>query len=86
MDKKLKVAIIGCGNISHSHTQAYQKNPNVEIVACCDINEQRAKDYANIRSYIETCRLYGVNEYESLTRLVEDNPYTFKELQSLKNK
>ena len=33
---------------------------------------------------IETCRLYGVNEYESLTRLVEDNPYTFKELQALK--
>ena len=47
-------------------------------------NIERAKDYANIRSYIETCRLYGVNEYESLTRLVEDNPYTFSELQALK--
>ena len=47
-------------------------------------NIERARDYANIRSYIETCRLYGVNEYESLTRLVEDNPYTFKELQALK--
>ena len=49
-------------------------------------NIERAKDYANIRSYIETCRRYGVNEYESLTRLVEDNPYTFAELQALKNK
>ena len=47
-------------------------------------NIERARDYANIRSYIETCRLYGVNEYESLTRLVEDNPYTFAELQALK--
>lgn len=47
-------------------------------------NIERAKDYAIIRSYIETCRLYGVNEYESLTRLVEDNPYTLKELQELK--
>lgn len=47
-------------------------------------NIERAKDYANIRSYIETCRLYGVNEYASLTRLVEDNPYTFAELQALK--
>ena len=43
-------------------------------------NIERARDYANIRSYIETCRLYGVNEYASLTRLVEDNPYTFAEL------
>ena len=47
-------------------------------------NIERARDYANIRSYIETCRLYDVNEYESLTRLVEDNPYTFAELQALK--
>ena len=49
-------------------------------------NIERASDYANIRSYIETCRLYGVNEYESLTRLVEDNPYTLVELQQIKNK
>ena len=49
-------------------------------------NIERAQDYASIRSYIETCRLYGVNEYQSLTRLVEDNPYTFEELQALKNK
>lgn len=49
-------------------------------------NIERAKDYANIRSYIETCRIYGVNEYEALTRLVEFNPYTFEELRSLKNK
>ena len=47
-------------------------------------NINRAEDYANIRSYIETCRIYGVNEYLALNRLVEDNPYTFKELQSLK--
>lgn len=47
-------------------------------------NIERAQDYAKIRSYIETCRLYGVNEYEALTRLVEDNPYTFVELQALK--
>ena len=49
-------------------------------------NIKRAEDYADIRSYIETCRIYKVNEYIALTRLVEDNPYTFKELQELKNK
>lgn len=47
-------------------------------------NIDRASDYANIRSYIETCRIYGVNEYESLKRLVEDNPYTLTELLELK--
>lgn len=49
-------------------------------------NIDRAVDYANIRSYIETCRLYGKNEVDSLTRLVEGNPYSFSELLSSKNK
>lgn len=49
-------------------------------------NINRAEDYANIRSYIENCRLYGRNEYDSLTRLVEGKPYTFAELLDTKNK
>ena len=49
-------------------------------------NIERAEDYANIRSYIETCRIYEINEHVSLTRLVEGNPYTFAELIALKNK
>lgn len=43
-------------------------------------NIDRAIDYANIRSYIETCRLYGKNEYDCLSRLIEYKPYTFAEL------
>ena len=43
-------------------------------------NVDRARDYANIRSYIETCRLYGKNEYDALSKLVEGKPYTFAEL------
>ena len=64
MEKKFKVAIVGCGNISHCHTQSYQKNPNVEIVACCDINEKRAQKYASdyhIKSY-----------YDSIDKLLEN--------------
>ncbi|MBE6611287.1 MAG: Gfo/Idh/MocA family oxidoreductase [Ruminococcaceae bacterium] len=41
--EKLKIAIIGVGGISASHIAAYQKNPNVEIYAFCDINEERLK-------------------------------------------
>ena len=48
-------------------------------------NIDRAEDYANIRSYIETCRLYGKNEYDCLSRLVEGTPYTFAELYTSKN-
>ncbi len=49
-------------------------------------NVERANDYANIRSYIETCRIYGINEYASLNRLALGNPYSLEELKALKNK
>lgn len=39
--KKLKIAIVGVGGISNSHIAAYQKNPNTEVYAFCDINEKR---------------------------------------------
>ncbi len=42
--KKLKIGIIGTGNIANCHIEAYKKNPNVELYAFCDINEQRLKE------------------------------------------
>lgn len=47
MNKKLRVAIIGCGNIGNTHAQSYGAHPDrVELVACCDINEERGREYA----------------------------------------
>ena len=44
MDKKIKVGIIGVGNIAESHIKGYLNNPNAEIYAFCDINEKRLKE------------------------------------------
>ena len=44
---KIKVGIIGCGNISNFHTGGYKALPDAcEIVAVCDIDEQKVKAYA----------------------------------------
>ncbi len=44
---KLKVGIIGCGGISRSHMAGYQAlGDRVEVVACCDIDEVKLKNYA----------------------------------------
>ncbi len=41
---KLKVAVIGCGNIANSaHIPAYIKNPDTEIKYFCDIIPERAR-------------------------------------------
>lgn len=44
MDKKIKVAIIGCGGIAnHAHLPNYEGLKDVEIVALCDIKPERCE-------------------------------------------
>ena len=43
----IRLGVIGCGGIAHAHAEAYQKlGERVEFVACCDIVEEKAKNYA----------------------------------------
>ncbi|MBQ1962857.1 MAG: gfo/Idh/MocA family oxidoreductase, partial [Clostridia bacterium] len=35
--KKLRIGFIGCGWIAGSHMRAFKKQPDVEIVAGCDL-------------------------------------------------
>lgn len=51
--KKLKVAVIGVGSISQEHIEAYLKNPQVELVAFCDINKHQMEKMGD---------LYGVSK------------------------
>lgn len=44
--KKIKFTLIGCGRISSRHFEAVELIPNAEIIACCDIIEERAQEFA----------------------------------------
>jgi rRNA maturation protein Nop10 len=44
------------------------------------LKEETAAEFAAVRTYTETCRKNGVNEYEALKRLMQENPYTVKEI------
>ncbi|MGO4180206.1 oxidoreductase [Paenibacillus sp. FSL A5-0031] len=41
--KPIQIAVIGTGSISSSHLDSYKKNPNANIYAVCDLNEERVK-------------------------------------------
>ena len=41
--KKVRVAVIGCGVIGPTHLSCYQNNPHAQIVATCDLVEEKAK-------------------------------------------
>lgn len=57
MTKKLRGAVIGAGGISGVHMKSHLAHPEVEIVALCDINlekaQTKAKDYGIERVYAD---------------------------------
>ena len=50
---KVRVAILGCGGMAGAHAQRYKSNPDVEIVALCDISEEQVQKFIerNLKDY-----------------------------------
>ncbi|CAN7400829.1 Gfo/Idh/MocA family oxidoreductase [Paenibacillus sp. LjRoot153] len=40
---KIRIGVIGAGSISEMHLKSYHNNPDAELYAICDLNEERAK-------------------------------------------
>lgn len=63
---KLRVGIIGNGGIAHAHADGYKAlGDRAELVACCDINEEKARSFAgeyNIPYYYTDCAEMCKNE------------------------
>lgn len=58
----LKVAIVGMGNIGNVHGRVYQQHPDTEIVAVCDLIEERADRAAE---------KYGCQGFYSVREMLE---------------
>ena len=41
-----RVAVIGCGNISRAYAEKLSSLPDLELVACADLDMERARDFA----------------------------------------
>lgn len=57
-DKKIKVGIIGTGWIAEAHVKAYQKCPDVEIVALADLIPGKAEAFCKRYNVGENVRFY----------------------------
>ena len=44
--KKFRVAVVGCGGIGNAHCAAWCRLEDVELVAVCDLKEEKARAYA----------------------------------------
>jgi predicted dehydrogenase len=62
---RLRVGIVGCGNIGNSHARAYVANPRVDLVGVVDLIAERAETYA---------RDYATTAYGSIAELAAQEP------------
>src|SRR3989442_14479695 len=53
---RVRLAIVGCGNISYLNAPGYLQHPRCDVVALCDIDSERAKRRA--REWSITPRIY----------------------------
>ncbi len=61
-NRKIKIAVIGCGRISKNHFDSIEKHQkDMELVAVCDDNDRIRDDFAN---------RYGVPGFDSLGELL----------------
>lgn len=61
----VKVGVIGLGSISEMHIQSYMNNPEAELIAVTDVNEERAREKAealNIPYYYTDYKTMLANE------------------------
>ena len=56
MDKKFKVALVGCGNIAGTHLCDLAEMAGVSVVALCDTVEAKAEKYRDL--YAADARIY----------------------------
>lgn len=58
----LKVGLVGCGYISSTHLEAWERSPDVQVVAVCDVNHSRAARQAERfgipRAYTDYRRMF----------------------------
>ncbi|WP_064091848.1 Gfo/Idh/MocA family protein [Rossellomorea aquimaris] len=68
---KMKIGVIGCGSIAqHRHLPEYANNENVEVIAVCDIVEERAWKIADVigaKAYTQFEELLGNEEVEAVS-------------------
>ncbi|RDW16887.1 Gfo/Idh/MocA family protein [Oceanobacillus chungangensis] len=75
--KTLKVGVIGCGSIARRrHLIEYEANPNVEIVAVCDIVYERAEEMAakyNAKAFTDYKALLAIEGLDAVSVCLPNN-------------
>lgn len=90
MMKKVKIGIIGCGGIANGkHLPAIQRNGNFDLVAVCDLVEERAlkakEEYGceNTKVFTDYKELLKIEEIEAVYVLTPNRSHSFISVDAL---
>ncbi len=63
-EKKIKFAIVGCGSIGKRHIAVLEAEPNAELVAICDLDEEKCIQLSDL--------YYGIKYYTQFDKMLEE--------------
>jgi len=82
------MAVVGVGFWGRNHVRVLSELPNVELVAVCDIDRQRADEVSQkygLRSYSESAEMYRREEIDAVTICVWSSRLAKEALVALKH-
>jgi predicted dehydrogenase len=74
----IRIGIIGTGGMAKYHAQEFSKTPGVKVVACCDVVEERVKEFAKEykipATYTDYHKMLREEKLDGVTNVTPD-PY-----------
>jgi len=85
--KKLKMAVVGVGSWGRNHVRVLSELPDVELVAVCDIDQQRTAVVAEkygLKAYNDSSEMYQKESVDAVTLCVWSTRLSEEALKALK--
>jgi UDP-N-acetylglucosamine 3-dehydrogenase len=85
--KKLKMAVVGVGFWGRNHVRVLSELPDVELVAVCDMDQQRTAMVAEkygLKAYSDSAKMYEEEELDAVTLCVWSTRLSEEALKALK--
>jgi predicted dehydrogenase len=82
----LRVGVVGCGGVGLRHAQAYQSHPESELVAVCDLVQEKADERAallGVKAYTSLKDMLAHEELDVVGVIVADNLHFEPTLEAL---
>ena len=75
----MKIGVIGTGSMAKSHVRSYQEQRDVEVVACCDLLEERVAEFADTwkipNRYTDFARMLDEQDLDGVSVVTPDTTH-----------